>query len=38
LLTSVGALAFVMLVYAITNSVGPEFNTDLSSVTRPAGP
>jgi hypothetical protein len=26
-LATIGALAFVLLVYAITNSVGPEFST-----------
>ncbi len=37
-LMTVGSLAFVMLVYAITSSVGPEFSTDVSSATRPAVP
>jgi hypothetical protein len=38
LLTATGAIAFVLLVYAITNAVGPEFSTNVPSVTRPAAP
>jgi hypothetical protein len=33
-----GAIAFVLLVYAITNVVGPEFSTNVPSVTLPAAP